>query len=288
MSSPSAEVRNVAAAITVDPKPSPRNQRRHSNPLSPRGKNLVSPLKSPGAAFRNSRKSLGASPNAGDNTKTHMPIPSPPISGGSFRPMSPRPFLETHKVAEQTAQQERQRMKDMEKEELKMTADELRFILKQERRRMLDFAVDLAKLRSTAAQVQAESEMHEERAVNGLMRKLDTLKGEKSRLMVELDREEELVGNTLQKKLDKVRKEKANLQKTIDSEKAEQDQLEKKAAEINKGVEEAPKSETTTSANLNNAHLVSLTEDQEKEGEDDPNWYIENLPNPVLDTGCDT
>ena len=95
------------------------------------------------------------------------------------------------------------------------------------------------------------------------------------------------VTNNLQKKLDKVRKEKADLQKTIDSEKAEQDQFEKKAAEINKGVEEAPKSTTTTSAKLDD-HLVSLTEDQEEEGKDDPNWYIENLPDPVLGAGCDT
>lgn len=126
-----------------------------------------------------------------------VPPPSPPMGGGSFRGMSPRlsggPIMETQKIAEQTAQQERQRMKDMEKEEFKMTADELRFILKQERRRMMEFAVDLSKLRSTAAQAQAESEMMEERAINGLMRKLDTLKGEKSRLMLELEREEDLV-----------------------------------------------------------------------------------------------
>lgn len=194
MTSPLPEVPNVPATISVDPRPSPRNQRRHShsNPLSPR-KNLVAPLKSPGAAFRNTRKSLGAIPNfAVDHGKMLMPPPSPP---GSFRPLSPRLSggVDTQKIAEQMAQQERQRMKEMEQEELKMTADELRFILKQERRRMLEFAVDLAKLRSTAAHAQAESEMHEERAINGLMRKLDTLKGEKSRLMMELEREEDLV-----------------------------------------------------------------------------------------------
>jgi len=99
------------------------------------------------------------------------------------------------------------------------------------------------------------------------------------------------VTNSLQKKLDKVRREKADLQKTIDTEKAEQDQLEKKAAEINKGVEEAPKSEAAAAAGTNaklDANLVSLTEDQEEEGEDDPNWYIENLPDPQLGSGCDT
>lgn len=86
----------------------------------------------------------------------------------------------------------------------------------------------------------------------------------------------------MQKKLDKVRKEKADLQKTIDSEKTAQDQLEKKAAEVSKGVEETPKVTPTP-----NVSLASLTEDQEEEGEDDPNWYIENLPDPVLGSGCD-
>lgn len=74
-----------------------------------------------------------------------------------------------------------------------MTADELRFILKKERRRMMEFSVDLAKLRSIKAQSQTESEMNEERAINELVRKLDTLKSEKSRLMMELEQEEDSV-----------------------------------------------------------------------------------------------
>ena len=93
----------------------------------------------------------------------------------------------------------------------------------------------------------------------------------------------------MQKKLEKVRKEKEDLQKTLDTEKAEQHQLEKKAAEVNKKAEEAPNAAPSakTAGNLDNG-LGALTEDQEEEGEDDPNWYIENLPERELGAGCDT
>jgi len=97
------------------------------------------------------------------------------------------------------------------------------------------------------------------------------------------------VTNNLQKKLDKVRKEKADLQKALDAEKAEQDQLEKKAAEVSKKAEEVPlAAQPTKQPNNLNDGLGALTEDQEEEGEDDPNWYIDNLPERELGADCDT
>ena len=95
------------------------------------------------------------------------------------------------------------------------------------------------------------------------------------------------VNNTLQKKLDKLRKEKADLQKALDSEKAEHEKLEKKAAETSSKGEEAPKAAPKPLAKLDDG-LGELTEDQEEEGEDDPNWYIENLPERELGSACDT
>lgn len=74
-----------------------------------------------------------------------------------------------------------------------MSADEMRLVLKQERHRMAGFAADLARLKSAAVQCQAESEIHEERCINGLMRRLESLQVEKGRIVVELEREEEMV-----------------------------------------------------------------------------------------------
>lgn len=88
----------------------------------------------------------------------------------------------------------------------------------------------------------------------------------------------------MQKKLDKVRKEKVDLQKTLDTEKAEQDQLKEKAAESSK---QEGKAAPIAAHKLDN-ELGALTEDQEEEGEDDPNWYIENLPDRELGSDCDT
>ena len=81
----------------------------------------------------------------------------------------------------------------MEKEEVNLTADELRAVLKKERHRMARFAGDIAKLRNMAVQSQAEAEIHEEGRINGLMRRLETLQIEKGRIIVELEREEEMV-----------------------------------------------------------------------------------------------
>jgi hypothetical protein len=94
---------------------------------------------------------------------------------------------------ENAIQNERKRAKEKEKDEVNLTADELRAVLKQERTRMSRMAGDLASLRSAAVASQAEAEMYEESRINCLMRRLEGLQQEKGRLIVELEQEEEMV-----------------------------------------------------------------------------------------------
>lgn len=187
----------------MDAIPSPSSsQRRNASPrLNPH-----SPLRSHKAAFMNTRaraKSLGSEP---------LLIPQSRRTGLRASPMAladrksastflmspqltnePPRISDTQKIVEHAMQQERKRSKEMEKEELNMSADEMRLVLKQERHRMAGFAADLARLKSAAVQCQAESEIHEERCINGLMRRLESLQVEKGRIVVELEREEEMV-----------------------------------------------------------------------------------------------
>jgi hypothetical protein len=81
----------------------------------------------------------------------------------------------------------------MEPGESTLSANELRVVLKKERQRMFKFAADLARLKIAAVQCQAESEIHEERCINGLVRRLESLQLEKTRIIIELEREEEMV-----------------------------------------------------------------------------------------------
>lgn len=78
-------------------------------------------------------------------------------------------------VEEDAVIAERKRIKDMEDREKDLSADEIRHILKQERRRMIGLVRTVAQLRATAFQCQVESEIHEEGLMNTLMRKLDMM-----------------------------------------------------------------------------------------------------------------
>jgi hypothetical protein len=100
---------------------------------------------------------------------------------------------ESKKSEESAIQGERIRARNLEKEEIKMDADQLRAVLKQERHRMSRFAGDLAKLKNTSVIYQAEAEMMEEGRINGLMRRVEALQLEKGRIIVELEQEEEMV-----------------------------------------------------------------------------------------------
>jgi Uncharacterized conserved protein H4 (DUF2046) len=106
-----------------------------------------------------------------------------------------RPSIGTEgkKSEEAAIQAERIRARNLEKEEIKMDADQLRAVLKQERHRMSRFAGDLAKLKNTSVVHQAEAEMMEEGRINGLMRRVEALQLEKGRIIVELEQEEEMV-----------------------------------------------------------------------------------------------
>lgn len=87
----------------------------------------------------------------------------------------------------------------------------------------------------------------------------------------------------MQRKLDKVRKQKADLQKKNDSGSAEHKTLQQKVEQV----EEAPIETLSAKSQARfNASMASLAEDQDEEGVDDPDWYIENLPDIVLGSGC--
>ena len=77
------------------------------------------------------------------------------------------------KAAEAAAAAERMRRVECEKEEAHMDADQLRQVLKQERRRLAQLAADLAAAKCTAVQHELEEEICEEHRVNDLLRRLD-------------------------------------------------------------------------------------------------------------------
>ena len=146
----------------------------------------------------------------------------PPTSFGNGRAMSLSPYakkqnvpivpglhhgiepprhspLEARKIEEHAIQAERMRTKELEKQEVDMTANELRAVLKKERHRMARMAGDLAKIKNAAVQCQADSEVMEEGRINGLMRRLENMQIEKGRIILELEREEEMVRKSLTK-----------------------------------------------------------------------------------------
>merc|ERR1712226_239226 len=146
-------------------------------------------------------------------------MPSPVfMQGAEAAPGPPEPF-EKQRVMEAAVASERLRAREMEKEEANMTADEVRAVLKKERRRASKMAADLAVFRMTAVELQSEAEVVEESRINGLMRRLDDLQQEKGRIILDLEREEEMLTNTLQKQLNEVRREKSLLQQQIEREK---------------------------------------------------------------------
>jgi len=132
--------------------------------------------------------------------------------------LPPEPSAQ-QKAMEEASTAERLRARELERQEADLTADQLRAVLKQERRRTAKLAADLAALKITAVQLQAQAEVHEERSVNSLMRRLDQVQQEKGRIIVELEREEEMMTNTLQKQLHELQREKSVLQQQIDREK---------------------------------------------------------------------
>ena len=107
-------------------------------------------------------------------------------------PHPPEPS-ERQRVMESAVASERKRAKELETEEAKMTADELRAVLKTERRRTAQIMADLAVFKLSAVEFQSEAEVLEEGRINGLMRRVDQLQQEKGRIMLDLEREEEMV-----------------------------------------------------------------------------------------------
>lgn len=107
-------------------------------------------------------------------------LTSPLTTDGPPEPSQQRKAMEAAVAAERT------RVTACEAEEAHLTADELRAVLKRERKRTAKLAADLAAARCTAVQQQVESEVFEEGRINGLMRTVDHLQHE-------LEREEEMV-----------------------------------------------------------------------------------------------
>jgi len=122
-----------------------------------------------------------------------MGLPDIHINATASFPGEPPIISESQRAMEAVVQKERQRVKDMEKEEENLTAEELRTVLKRERHRMARMAADLASMRAMAVKSVADAEACEEGRINNLMRRLECLQQEKGRIIVELEREEEMV-----------------------------------------------------------------------------------------------
>lgn len=110
---------------------------------------------------------------------------------------------------------EREKRERDELEE-KMSADELRVVLKKERALSTRLANDLMSLRDAAEASAVEAEASEECRILNLMRRLEGLQREKGRIAVELEREEEMLTNNLMKKMNELRREKQALEEQIE------------------------------------------------------------------------
>jgi hypothetical protein len=127
-------------------------------------------------------------------------VPHPPFATNgmmSTTTTAPPELSHQRKAMEAACAAERSRAKVLEEEELYLTADELRAVLKKERLRTSKIQADLAALRSGTVQQQLQAEVLEEGRINGLMRRMDVLQEEKGRIIVELEREEEMVRTTV-------------------------------------------------------------------------------------------
>ena len=113
--------------------------------------------------------------------------------GPTAATVCPPEISRQRKAMEEAAAAERTRAKELEEQELQMTADELRAVLKKERHRTAKVQADLAALRSVTVQQQFQAEVLEEGRINALCRRMDDLQEEKGRIILELEREEEMV-----------------------------------------------------------------------------------------------
>lgn len=132
----------------------------------------------------------------------HRSVPVSPVAGtrlgtavGASLVEGPPEPSQQRKAMEAAVAAERTRSTQCEKEEIDMTAEELRAILKKERRRTAKIAADLASFKCSAVQQQLESEVFEEGRINELMRRVDFLQHEKEKIIVALEREEEMVSD---------------------------------------------------------------------------------------------
>lgn len=200
-------------------------QTKQSTPHSPNGRqqrplstytSLGSPIHRPGGGGRLRSFSLG---NANGGTFQSRSVPNSPNYYGIGNPQAsgmggllvpqhtpfsnnvmtlstttaPPEISVQRKAMEAACAAERTRAKALEEEELQMTADALRAVLKKERLRTGKIQADLASLRSGTVEQQLQAEVLEEGRVNYLMRRMDALQEEKGRIIVELEREEEMV-----------------------------------------------------------------------------------------------
>ena len=156
---------------------------------SPRARHHHGALGMPLSPFSNvGHRSVPVSPIA-NSRLVGVAAPGLPFVDGPPEPSQQRKAMEAAVMAERT------RRLQCEKEEETMTADELREVLKKERRRTAKIAADLASFKCSAVQQQLESEIFEEGRVNELMRRVDNLQHEKEKIIVALEREEEMVSN---------------------------------------------------------------------------------------------
>jgi hypothetical protein len=158
-----------------------------------------------------------------------VPGPNMPfMSSHPFCSEMPVRFSEHQRAMEQAVAAERHRAKVMEAQEINLSADELRVILRQERHRMAGFARTIADLRSTAVHCQSQAEIHEEGRINSLLGRLETMQMDKGRIVNEFEREEEMLTNSLQKKLDQMKREKVQLERLIEQERLSRSDLQSK------------------------------------------------------------
>lgn len=157
------------------------------SPIHPRDGGAI-PIPVVGEGGRVRSFSWGCSPPV----LTYLPVQTASDNPQSSLPLHPPEIIEQRRAMEAAAAKERQRAKKLEEEEMDLSADQLREILKRERHRTAKIQADLASLRFGTVQQQLEAEVIEEGRINGLMRRLDMLQEEKGRIIVELEREEGL------------------------------------------------------------------------------------------------
>jgi chromosome segregation ATPase len=191
-----------------------------------------------------------------------------PFLAASTMSEQPPRISDKQKAMEAAVAAERTRAKQLEAQEVDLSADELRHILKQERHRMSGMARTIAELKSTAVQCQSEAEIHEEGRINSLLGKLERMQIEKGRIINELEREEEMLTNTLQKKLDTVRQEKLALEKQIEREQRSHSNLQSKLTDLREATspKDTPKTTTMTTTTTATRHS---TNNHDKDNNDD-------------------